>query len=209
MKLTNWAGSVTPQPKIVLSTLVLACSTGLKTTGSMNFSQSNWNSWRTVSSGGAALLCSGQFSSTQSPAQKQKSSNSPSSSMAASSPSLSLTCMSLFVTSLFQPREMEFDSDCSCHESSRGCIKKASQQCWQEYIYWDCVHFLKAAEGDAGCHRSPWLAGWQAHLISLSLTLDSDTPGWCFRWSLTSELMAAASHYFQSLRLKIMDFCFS
>lgn len=33
------------------------------------------------------------------------------------------------VTSLFQPREMEFDSGCSCPESSGGCIKKASQQC--------------------------------------------------------------------------------
>lgn len=63
------------------------------------------------------------------------------------------------VTSLLQPREMEFDSVCSCLESSGGCIKKASQQCWQEYIYRDCVSFQEAAGGGAGCHRSPWLAG--------------------------------------------------
>lgn len=63
------------------------------------------------------------------------------------------------VTSLFQQTEMEFDSGCSCPESSRGCIKKASQQCWQEYIYWDCVSFQEAAKGGAGCHRSHWLAG--------------------------------------------------
>ncbi len=63
------------------------------------------------------------------------------------------------VTSLFQPREMEFDSGCSCPESSGGCIKKASQQCWQEYIYRDCVSFQEAAGGGAGCHRSPRLAG--------------------------------------------------
>lgn len=62
------------------------------------------------------------------------------------------------VTSLFQPREMEFDSGCSCHESSRGCIKKASQQCWQEYIYRDCVSFQEAAGVGAACHRSLWLA---------------------------------------------------
>lgn len=45
---------------------------------------------------------------------------------------------------LSQPREMEFDSGCSCPESSGDCIKKASQQCWQEYIYRDCVSFQES-----------------------------------------------------------------
>lgn len=75
--------------------------------------------------------------------------------------------------SLFQPREMEFDSVCSWPESSGGCIKKPSQQCWQEYIYRDCVSFQEAAKGEvavaalapltaAECLTLPGLAGWLA-----------------------------------------------
>lgn len=51
------------------------------------------------------------------------------------------------VTSVFQPREMQFDSGCSCPDSSWDCIKKASQQCWQEYIYRDCVAFQESGWG--------------------------------------------------------------
>lgn len=91
---------------------------------------------------------------------------------------LSLTCSEALVTSLFQPREMEFDSGCSCPESSGECIKKASQQCWQEYIYRDCVSFQGAAGGGgAGRHRSSWQPG---HLISTSSVLDRPIPGSCF-----------------------------
>lgn len=85
------------------------------------------------------------------------------------------------VTSLLPPREMEFDSVCSCLESSRGCIKKASQQCWQEYIYRDCVSFQEAAGGGAGCHRSPWLAG---RLFDLPVTCTGQS---CSRLVLQTE----------------------
>ena len=103
-----------------------------------------------------------------------------SSSMAAVAARRSLTVPDLhraLVTSLFQPGEMEFDSGCSCPESSGGCIKKASQQCWQEYIYWDCLSFQEAAGGGAGCHRSPRPAGWQAIWSPISPALDGPRTG--------------------------------
>lgn len=88
------------------------------------------------------------------------------------------------VTSLLQPTEMEFDSDCSWPESPRVCIKKASQQCWQEYIYRDCVSFQQAARGGAGCWKAIW-SPYHLHWMSRTrLALQTEPRTREIRWVL-------------------------
>lgn len=152
---------------ISLSTLVLAC---FWQPLAWFILQQSHCSWWSLSLKGAAPLCSGWFGFYSDSNTETKSSDSlyrpPWLLRATQSPTVP-DPHEAHVTSLFQLREMEFDSVCSCPESSGGCIKKASQQCWQEYIYRDCVSFQEAAGGGAGCHRSPWLAG---RLFDLPIT---------------------------------------